>query len=625
MDATRDANDSTAVESTHSGYSDLVDPLDSLSYLMTSVLASLNRENELESTLTYLHSEWLSTEADLREAVKDEAAWNALKIPSRLKIAIKNELRKVSNSNGRGGASVMDAVSTPTTSNIRNTSNTTTITTTTTTLAEKESPSLGVVVDDEKETLQSSSPITPSNTDTADKQGDGETLSHEDKEKVTIDATRSWIKCFSPEHCHYYYYNEVTEASEWNLPEGVDEETVREDDWSQQTVATLFSKDGDSQIVDTYIAGLDAYSDEEAHTVTTNGTKGTEGTKGGEGGEGGEDINLNFISQLKLHTNSTTASGHTTVPSRLPVPSAPLFLDEMSTSTSVSYVETIPSVEATPVNSPSGTMAFTEGHAVRAMPLDEYYTDNGNGMRTEGSEESYEGEYVESGEDEDGSEESNVSDYDDTDTNSYGDIEDIDSSAFADVPIDPSNLQMLMDMGFPEEDAALCLQRTDNDITDATSLCLLHQKRREQRDQAHDSNNKESSANGRLSRGNSAQSSPSVSSYHSQHSPTTSTLPTASQYIARLERADTIAEGREGEKEGKKKKTVRQRLSKIASKVLSGNLFSSSSGIQGTTSSDGGNANMSSSREPCGKSKDSEENTTARPKTAEGKGSIRLV
>jgi hypothetical protein len=153
---------------------------------MTSVLSALNRENELESTLTYLHSEWLSTEADLREAMRDEAAWNALKIPSRLKIAIKNELRKVSSS---GGA----ALSTPTS----NASNTTTAAAVEKEIAKEE--------DNEKET-----PITSSVTDTADKQ---ESASHEDEREPT-DATQSWIKCFSPEHCHYYYYNEVTEASE---------------------------------------------------------------------------------------------------------------------------------------------------------------------------------------------------------------------------------------------------------------------------------------------------------------------------------------------------------------------------------------------------------------------------
>ena len=64
-----------------------------ISELIHQVLKDLGRTESLQPTVEYLQGEWFNTEQDLRVALDDAPVWDALKLPSRLKLALKKELQ----------------------------------------------------------------------------------------------------------------------------------------------------------------------------------------------------------------------------------------------------------------------------------------------------------------------------------------------------------------------------------------------------------------------------------------------------------------------------------------------------------------------------------------------------
>jgi len=153
---------------------------DHLKALLKECLEQLGRleETVLEASYVYLKGEWYNTPDDLKVALQDPPTWDALRLPSRLKLALKQRLQ----------------------------------------------PSV----------TSSSSRLPPLNTDFPPPAGSP--TSSNVAQLEAVDEVVEWVRCFSPEHRAFYFFNERTQETLWQLPEGTQ---TRDDSWSIELAAQL--------------------------------------------------------------------------------------------------------------------------------------------------------------------------------------------------------------------------------------------------------------------------------------------------------------------------------------------------------------------------------------------------
>lgn len=120
-------------------------------------LKKLNKEKSYQETLDYFKSEWLFTKSDVLLAHQDENIWLNLKIPARLKIELVNLLNE-------SDADIMD----------------------------------NGFPDNIEDPLR--------------------TEDCTEIENVGL-KINNWVKCFSPDHGYYYFYNTKTFESQWECPD----------------------------------------------------------------------------------------------------------------------------------------------------------------------------------------------------------------------------------------------------------------------------------------------------------------------------------------------------------------------------------------------------------------------
>jgi len=159
---------------------------DTLMALLRQALEQLGRldEDTLKETVAYLNSEWYHSAIDLKAAMQDAATWDSIKLPSRLKLALKKVLSETRLQQGRP-TPLNTSFPTP-----------------------NSSPSAG-----------------------ATRRGEGEKAETETEAEAEAvkDAQIVWVRCFSPEHKSFYFYNELTEETLWELPVGT---PTKDDAWS---------------------------------------------------------------------------------------------------------------------------------------------------------------------------------------------------------------------------------------------------------------------------------------------------------------------------------------------------------------------------------------------------------
>jgi hypothetical protein len=262
----------------------IVEPERSLTILLEDVLTGLGRLDSLESTVSYLQGEWFNSESDLIVALEDPPIWDGLKLPSRLKLALKNELlsaleRRHKEKKNKtvivgSGTRLLELPEAPTSKVLTFTAPIKTMLPLPQNSRQSELD-LGehlrsrrverqpprriprpqeLQSDDEHEyddapaavsvpRKQKRSPrdLTVETHSSMDKVNNTHQrcINEQDKKEqaqtqVSDRTTRIWVRCFSPEHKCFYFFNEVTGNTQWYLPENVTEEEVRDDEWSEQ-------------------------------------------------------------------------------------------------------------------------------------------------------------------------------------------------------------------------------------------------------------------------------------------------------------------------------------------------------------------------------------------------------
>jgi len=175
----------------------------SLHALLMEVLGALNREDSLQDTLRYLGTEWFHTEQDLYLASQDLAVWDALRLPARLKLALKAGL--VRNYEGRRKQSAAAAL--------------------------PPAPGNPVAAGAGATTAD----------DTATRAGAGQlkvdvalllppppnAITGAEAEAGAGAEAEAWVRCYSPEHRSFYFFHAASQRSCWDAPEGIDCSKVR--------------------------------------------------------------------------------------------------------------------------------------------------------------------------------------------------------------------------------------------------------------------------------------------------------------------------------------------------------------------------------------------------------------
>ena len=430
----------------------------SLSEMLTAVLSKLGRPQSLDENLRYLQSEWLTTEQDLRACMQDDKAWRDLQLPSRLKLALKEECQ-------RREVSVTSSIPAPIAAE---------------TLA--ASDAYLDVMQQELDNLPNDS--TPPEIVAASEHIEhkaNDTDEEEDDEGFLDQVNQKWVKSYSPEHKSPYFFNEITEETVWELPAGV--EPCREDEWaalesSETPDAALLGEEAvvnkeedneeSSEIEERRVAAqrarqLAREKAEEAQAIKAV-AKAAAAERARSSGKGsippapapaeagfgnGSLTGLHIEAPLPPPAPTVYIQPHTTtvhLPPSFAPPSAPILPAELL-SLEAEAMPNVVSVEGTPLSSPGQPAAV-------AVPL-------GQADESESeSEREVSGDQEEEEEDEE---------------------EEENSDAYADVEVELELLQLLTDMGFNEDVAALALQRHYNDLELATNACLRHQEREERK------------------------------------------------------------------------------------------------------------------------------------------------
>lgn len=447
---------------------------DTMRGLLTTVLSELNRVQSLEETIQYLQSEWLSTENDLKVAMQDEATWNALKLPTRLKLSLKAEISRKGNAAAAAALKrkkkedkLSSGIPTPidlesfTPAAIRQRQDQTSegaylnmamqsfdeeadVKAVDSTLKNEDEGRVdefrststrqsSLRLDIEHKAYEGEDVVK----ERVEEEGDYEdkgllaTIGDDDDDGFRDQVNQMWVKSYSPEHESVYYFNEVTEEAAWSLPEGV--EASREDEWA-------------------------AYRWEASGEGDNPNTKEEPGPNLGK--TLANETETGTTDNMTLGTLPPPAGPAPTAYTRpIAPPSAPALPAELVEAFQVEPL----SVEATPINSPD-----QRGTAYPVLVDEAESVSSSSDVESEG--EGLDGVYS-------GRADADDEDEDEDEHESDGDEDEVYSSeGDEDVAVDPRNLQMLMDMGFAEEIAARALQKAHNDMQMATIACLRQEQ-----------------------------------------------------------------------------------------------------------------------------------------------------
>ena len=186
--------------------------------LIRSILQKMNKLESLEEHVEYLRSEWYLTIEDLRLALNDKIQWSELQLPGRLKIELKKELIKINvNKNDNGETDNSTTIN----NNINNNSSINTDNDNITLSPKQEDISI----------KQLNTPITEIIIEGNDNNDNNDNELCELAIGNDAIASSKWLKCFSPEHESFYYVSQTTGESQWEEPDGPDDD-IEEDEYS---------------------------------------------------------------------------------------------------------------------------------------------------------------------------------------------------------------------------------------------------------------------------------------------------------------------------------------------------------------------------------------------------------
>ena len=336
---------------------------DPLRSLLKECLEQLGRleETVLEASFLYLKGEWYNTPDDLKVALQDPPTWDALRLPSRLKLALKQRLQpSVASSSSRPPPLNTDfptPTSSPTSSNV----------------AQQEA----------------------------------------------ADEVVEWVRCFSPEHREFYFFNERTHETLWHLPDGT---KTRDDAWSIELAAQHEVSEGEAEA--------------EAQA---------EGGRGRGGGEDGSAEGRWGADSTDCHARQNPPPSYSDlvhIPPP-PTPSAPHhLLYELQPPTLLAY-----------------------GSALDALPVAVVVGEVQDGDEAEEGLERIHAFGEEGDEDEDDGLNEEEEEEDDEEEEEEG-------RGGADVEPSPELVQQLVDMGFKDLLAAQALSSSNNNVSEAAALLL---------------------------------------------------------------------------------------------------------------------------------------------------------
>lgn len=445
---------------------------DSMKSLLSTVLTGLNRIQSLEETTMYLQSEWLASENDLKIAMQDEATWNALKLPTRLKLAIKSEISRKESAAAAAAAQKkkkeerlsnsipapidLESFTTPRSKQgdnadislvqeeCRNPSMSEDTNRLTTARTTRSIPKVELEIEIEQKASEIDSGIPKEHeygvgeatyeeyeqyeqSETyGEEKGLLQTIGDDDDDGFREQVNQMWVKSYSPEHRSVYYFNEVTDETTWDLPEGV--EASREDEWAASS-----------------------WADSDEHEAAAEGE--------------GENIAERRSPASTLSPRSPLPMPPGPAPTAYTRPAAPPSAPAMPAELVEAFQAEPVSVEATPVNSPD--------QRVSAYPV---LVDGEVSSSDVETEEDEDREDAESGQGAFTSPRGVAVDDDESDDEELDDADEFSSGGDEDVVVDPDNLQTLMDMGFGEQFAARALQKAHNDMQMATIACLRQEE-----------------------------------------------------------------------------------------------------------------------------------------------------
>jgi hypothetical protein len=491
-----------------------VEQVDTLKDILSTVLTQLNRIQNLDEYMQYLHSEWLATEHDLKVAIQDEATWNGLKIPTRLKLAIKAEILKRENlaAVAKLGSSKSSSSAIPAPFDVKTITQSDAYVDAMSTLEEEAGSPRTTGEEESLKTPQKESasfhPVT---------QGQGQAQQNcTDNKAPAADIADADVESKAPAAVNRELSVDVAydaEESEWGQEEG-DMEGEGEGRGVPGAALLLQDKDNDDECFLRYQVNqkwVKSYSPEQRsvyyfnelteETVWTlpEGVQASredewaaaapslseelaaeaaeaaeaEGNMGETEGSGGGISSSSAAAAAPMPQPTIYARPVQQQQEELvsPSPSAPAMPADLMVDGI--YTEGPVSLEATPVSSPDQRFYGANdnninnnsqyGHApvdlgVEAVPAHAVLVDE---------EELSDSESEEDDEEDEDDDEEEEEEEDDEYYSSGGD---------EDVPVLPENLQMLMDMGFSEHHAARALQKAHNDMQMATIACLRQQE-----------------------------------------------------------------------------------------------------------------------------------------------------
>lgn len=174
-------------------------------------------DNSLDILVKYLQSEWLCTFADLQlgknisqclyqtlrllflivSAYHDDVVWKNLKIPSRLKLELKEYILSSYYEQPDRTATVFQIASDDTEEIV---------------YYQIENQNFST---DEEQTLSLSKSLSPSSSSISSSSLSTKT------EAISAENKTVWMKCYSHVHNHSYYYNSITHETLWECPDEV--------------------------------------------------------------------------------------------------------------------------------------------------------------------------------------------------------------------------------------------------------------------------------------------------------------------------------------------------------------------------------------------------------------------
>jgi hypothetical protein len=449
----------------------------SLTDILTEVLRKLGRQNSLDEHLRYLHSEWLTTEQDLKACIQDDKAWRDLQLPSRLKLALKEECKRRDAS-----TSVTSSIPAP-------------IALQTLVASDAYSNMLQQELEDDKASALAEKAASERIEHKANDTEEEEEM-EEDDEGFLDQVNQKWVKSYSPEHKSAYFFNEITEETVWELPKGV--EPSRVDEWAasllsqvehaapsedqgeveervqeEGNASSAIQEQGEEQPLSAEV--LESLEEDKRHCAAKKARQlarekaeeaqaikavakslAAERATARSTGEASSEVvdlpsahapnqamegalrGLCIEGPLPVPPPTAYTQPHTLdiIPSASP--SAPTLPAELL-GLEAEVVPTAVSVQGTPLGSPGQP-------ATVAVPLEQNFASELEVRYDDGEEEEEEEEEEQEEQEEE----------------------------YADLEVDLGLLQMLTDMGFNEDVAATALQRNDNDLELATNACLTH-------------------------------------------------------------------------------------------------------------------------------------------------------